>query len=147
MGGGSGSAALAFPESSILAPGHLVVDLHLFRSEESSNPVPGLVANLSVHPGGFLGRFAEGFPSRLHDLADLDFLVRVQIQSPIQVLDEPGSIAAGLSRLTGQPPPIRVASGMEMRRTDQGIAQGASDKAARQEYEGDPEEGLSSIRQ
>lgn len=147
MGGGSESAAFAFPESSILAPGHLVEYLHLLRPEEGPNLIPGLVPNLSVHPGGFLGRFVEGFPSRLHDLANLDFLVRVQIQSPIQVLDEPGSIAARLSRLSSQPPPIRVASGMEVGRPHQDMGQGAPDEAARQEYENDPEDGLSSIRQ
>ena len=100
-----------------------------------------------MHPGGFLGRVAERFPSRLHDLANLGLLVRVQIQSPIQVPDEPGRTAARLSRLSSRRPPIRPASGMEVGRPDQDMAQGAPDEAARQEYEDDPEDGLSSIRQ
>jgi hypothetical protein len=145
--GRPGPTTFSFAESPILTPGHLVVFLHLFGPEEGPNLISGLVTNLSVHPGGFVGRFAECFPSRLHDLAHLDFLVRVQIQSLIQTLEEPRPIAAGLSRLSCRRPPIRPASGMEVRRPDQDIAKGAPDEAAREEYEDDPEDGLSSIRQ
>ncbi len=134
-------------DSSISTPGHLVIFLHLVRFEESPNPIPGLTTDLSVHPGGFLGRFAERSPGRLHDLAHLDFLVRVQIQSLIQALEETRPIAAGLSRLPRRRPPIGPPSGMEVRRANQDMGQGAPDEAARQEYEDDPEDGLSSIRQ
>ena len=144
---GASFATFSLLEFSISTPGHLVVFFHLVRPEESPNLIPGPTTDLSVHPGGFFGRFAERIPSRLHDLAHLDFLVRVQIQSLIQALDEPRPIAAGLSRFPYRRPPIRSAPGMEVARPDQGIAQGAPDEAAREEYEDDPEDGLSSIRQ
>jgi hypothetical protein len=97
--------------------------------------------------GGLVGCFTERFPGRLHDLANPGFLVRVQIQSPIQPLEEPRPVAAGLSRLSRRRPLLRPASGMEVARPDQDIAQGAPDEAAREKYEDDPEDGLSSIRQ
>ena len=142
-----GSAAFSFPEPSFHAPGHLVEFLRLLRPEQSANLIPGLAADLPVHLAGFLCRFAERFPSRLQDPAHLDFLVRVQIQNPIQVLEEPRPVAAGLSRLTRRRPPIRTATGMELRRPDQDMSQNAADETAREEYEDDPEDGLSSIRQ
>ena len=140
-------ATFSLAESSIPTRDHFVEYLHLLRPEESSNLIPGLIANLSVHPGGFLSRFAERSPGLLHDLANLGFLVRVQIQSLIQVLEDPRPIAAGLARLPFRRPPIGSASGMEVRRANQDMGQGAPDEAARQEYEDDPEDGLSSIRQ
>lgn len=109
--------------------------------------IPGLAADLPVHLGSFLSRFAERFPSRLQDPAHLDFLLRVQIQNPIQVLEEPRPVAAGLSRLSRRRPPIRAATGMVLRRPDQDVSQNAADETAREEYEDDPEDGLSSIRQ
>lgn len=144
---GSGSATFSLAQSTILPPGHLVEYFHLPGPEESPNPIPGLLTDLPVHPGGFLGRIPERFTSRLQDLANLDFLVRVQIQSLIQVLEKPRPIAAGLSRLPYRRPPIGSASGMEVARPDHDIAQGAPDEAAREKYEDDPEDGLSSIRQ
>ena len=141
------AAAFSLAESSILSAGHLVVFLHLLRPEESANLIPGLFTNLSVHPGGFFGRPAKPLPSRLHDPANLGFLVGVQIQSLIQALEEPRTVAADLSRLSRRRPSIRSATGMEVRRPGQDMGQDAADEAAREEYEDDPEDGLSSIRQ
>jgi len=145
--GRTGSATFSFAESSIHAPAHLVEFLHLLRPEENPNLIPGPATDLSVHPGGFLRRFAERFSSRLQDPAHLDLLVRVQIQSPVQVFEEPRPVAAGLSGLSCRVPPIRAASGMEVRRPDQDMGQDSADEAAREEHEDDPEDGPSSIRQ
>lgn len=144
---GPESATFSFAEFSFHTPGHLVEFLRLLRPEENPNLIPGLAPDLPVHLGGFLSRFAERFPSRLQDPAHLDFLLRVQIQNPIQVLEEPRPVAAGLSRLSRRGPPIRAATGMVLRRPDQDMSQNAADETAREEYEDDPEDGLSSIRQ
>lgn len=144
---GPESATFSFAEFSFHPPGHLVEFLRLLRPEENPNLIPGPAADLPVHLGGFLSRFAERFPSRLQDPAHLDFLVRVQIQNPIQVLEEPRPVAAGLSRLSRRRPAIRAATGMVLRRPDQDMSQNATDETAREEYEDDPEDGLSSIRQ
>ena len=141
------AAAFSLAEFSVHSPGHLVEFLRLLRPEERPDLIPGLATDLSVHLGGFFSRFAERFPSRLQDAADLDFLVRVQIQCPIQALEEPRPVSAGPSELSRRRPPVRAASGMEVRRPDQDMGQDATDEAAREEYEDDPEDGLSSIRQ
>ena len=109
--------------------------------------IPGPATDLPVHLGGFLSRFAERFPGRLQDPAHLDFLVRVQVQSPIQVFEEPRPVAPGLSGISCRVPRVPLATGMEVRRPKQDMGQDAADEAAREEYEDDPEDGLSSIRQ